>query len=114
MTTFEIFTRNNGKYYYRVLAETGHHIISSDGFNDKKECKRIINQVKEQIQKPECISIDETDFNSWKFFVADPTGLPIGYSMDFHSRSQCEKWVNRMAESLPGSIVLEQNRNLKK
>ncbi len=111
MTTVEIFTRNNGKFYYRVLSDTGHNIISSDGYTDKKECKKIIHQVKEQIQKPECININETEYNSWKFFVADPTGIPIGYSMDFHSKSQCEKWINRMVESLPDSAILEKNNS---
>jgi len=109
MTTFEIFTRNNGKYYYRVMADTGHNILSSDGYIDKRECRKIIKQVKERIQNPENICIDETGYNSWKFFVADATGVPIGYSMDFHSKRQCEKWVELMKECLPNSNVTELN-----
>lgn len=107
MTTFEIFTRNNGKFYYRVMADTGHNILSSDGYSNKTECKKIIKQVKEQIKDFDNINMDETTYNSWKFFVADNNGVPIGYSMDFHSKRQCEKWINLMKECLPDSEIVE-------
>ncbi|MBL0267288.1 MAG: DUF1508 domain-containing protein [Chitinophagaceae bacterium] len=89
MTRFDIFKRHNGRYYYRVIAETGHNILSSDGYENKTGCQEAIRSVKNKISKKEELLIEKADSETWKFIVKGDHNWPVGYSMNFHSEKQC-------------------------
>jgi len=107
ITTFEVFTRNNGRYYYRVIAETGHNILSSDGYETIAECFDAINDVRKQIKDRDNIDIRQSDDSTWKFSITDMSNVIVGYSMAFHSQKQCEKWIRLMQEYLPRARIVQ-------
>lgn len=107
MTRFEIFKRHNGRFYYRVIAETGHNILSSDGYEEKRECENAIAAVKEKILLKGELIIEKVDPEAWKFVIKGNGNWPVGYSMDFGSESQCNKWIKLMQEHLPVSKVID-------
>ena len=109
MKAFEIFTRNNGRFYYRVITESGHNILSSDGYVEKKECQDVIEDVKEYFRRRKPVPIEQVTDDQWKFTLTNPENMIIGYSMIFHSRSQCEKWIRLMEEHLPLAETVELN-----
>lgn len=106
---FELFTRNNGRYYYRLVAETGHIILSSDGYRYKKECLNAINEVKARMMNAGegDIHIMHTKNVSWKFIITNITKDIVGYSMDFHSEKQCKKWISLMQKYLPVATIIQ-------
>lgn len=104
---FEVFTRNDGRYYYRVVGETGHNILSIDGYPDKKECLNTIDEVKTQIMNAGNIHIKHTENASCKFIVTSINEAVIGYSMDFHSEKQCKKWISLMQNHLPAASIIQ-------
>lgn len=107
MTRFEIFKRHNGRYYYRVIADTGHNILSSDGYEMKLDCKQAVNAVKEKILNKGELLIEKIDPETWKFIIKGNADWPVGYSMDFHSEKQCNNWIKLMQEHLPASKVID-------
>ena len=100
MFTFDFFERNNGKHYYRLIAESGHNIISSDGYVDEKDCHTAARLLKIQIGRDENIVLEETTSDEYKFKVLGPDKSNIGYSMLFHSEKQCQKWINMLRQFL--------------
>lgn len=107
MTRFEVFRRHNGRYYYRVIADTGHNILSSDGYETKAECENAIITVKEKIQSKGELIIEKVDPEAWKFMIKGNGDWPVGYSMDFHSEKQCNNWIKLMQEYLPDSKIID-------
>jgi len=105
--TFEIFTRNNGRFYYRTIADIGHNLLSSDGYETKKECMAAIEQVQKNILNKNCIEIEKLPDDEYKFRVFGNDGTIVGYSMDFHSKKQCEKWIEIMKNNIPVSEITE-------
>ncbi|MBK6828522.1 MAG: DUF1508 domain-containing protein [Chitinophagaceae bacterium] len=88
MTRFEIFKRHNLRFYYRVIAETGHNILSSEGYENKTGCQEAILSVKNKISKKEELLIEKTDSETWKFIVKGDQNWLDGYSMSFQSVKQ--------------------------
>lgn len=107
MTRFEIFKRHNGRFYYRVIADTGHNILSSDGYEEKLDCENAIAAVKEKILNKGELIIEKVDPESWKFMIKGNGEWPVGYSMDFHSEKQCNNWIKLMRQYLPDSKVVD-------
>lgn len=107
MTRFEIFKRNNGRFYYRVIADTGHNILSSDGYETKSDCENAIDKAKEKIARKSELLIEKKDPEAWKFIIKGESDWPVGYSMDFHSEKQCNNWIKLMQEHLPDSKVID-------
>ena len=107
MTTFEIFRRNNGRYYYRTIADSGHNLLSSDGFETKQECLRAIREAKENIMNTDKIKLEKLPEKEYKFILHGNGDNIVGYSMNFHSEKQCKKWIGIMQHSFPGSEITE-------
>lgn len=100
MFRFNFFERNNGKHYYRLIADSGHSVIASDGYVDLKDCYTAARLLKMQIKKDENIVLEETTSDEYKFKVLGPDKSNIGYSMPFRSEKQCMKWINLLREFL--------------
>jgi len=107
MTRFEVFKRHNGRYYYRVIADTGHNILSSDGYETKEDCEQAINSVKDKILNKSDFILEKVDGDAWKFIIKGDNDWPVGYSMDFHTEKQCNNWIKLMQEYLPDSNVID-------
>lgn len=107
MTTFHVFKRHNGKYYYRLIAASGHNLVSSDGYASRSDCLGAIEQLKMLIRRRGHVELNETTGNKWKFLVAGTDRSIIGYSMLFNTRKQCIKWVDLLKEFLPKAETME-------
>lgn len=101
----ELFKRNNNRYYFRVIADTGHNMLSGDGYETLEECKNIVAQVKKNIMEPHFISFENSTGDEWKFIINSKEGAAIGYSMDFHNKKQCANWLHLMQEHLPPASI---------
>jgi len=109
MTKFELFKRNNGKHYYRIMTETGHNIMSSDGYVRKNDCLIAVDQVKEHILNNESIQLKEKANHKWFFTLSGTDRSIVGYSMPFQNKNQCDKWISILRQYLPKSKVVELN-----
>lgn len=111
MTKIELFKRNNDRFYFRVITETGHNMLSSDGYETKPECENIVDLLKRNITEKQLVSVENKNPETWKFTVNSNAGVPIGYSMDFHNKRQCNNWLKILREHLPAAPVFDLTTN---
>jgi len=107
MTTIQVFRRNNGKFYYRIIADTGHNIISSDGYAKKADCFHAVQETQKQILNEHNIQIEPVGKDEYMFKITGSDNSIVGYSMPFHNKKQCEKWIKILQKYLPDSAVEE-------
>jgi len=107
MTTFQIFKRNNGKHYYRIVTESGHNIMSSDGYVKKNDWLIAIDQVKEHILNNSSIRLKVQNDRKWGFTLSGSDRSIVGYSMSFQTKNQCDKWLSILKSYLPESKITE-------
>lgn len=107
MTKIEIFKRNNRKHYYRIIADTGHNIMSSDSYLSRRRCLNAVEYLRHNIMDKKNIRINELEKGEWNFTVLGPNTSIVGHSMSFHSQSQCGKWIQLMQEHIPQAQIFE-------
>ena len=103
----EIFKRNNRKHYYRIIADTGHNIMSSDSYLSRRKCLNAVEYLRHNIMDKKNIRINELEKGEWNFTVLGPNTSIVGHSMSFHSESQCGKWIQLLQEHIPQSEIFE-------
>lgn len=103
----EVFKRNNGSFYYSTISDTGHNILSSDGYAKKETCISTITLAKKNIVNVSLLKLGQTGKEQYSFTVAGSQQSITGYSMPFHSAKERDNWIKLMQQYLPTSAVID-------
>lgn len=104
---FEIYPGKNGEFYFRLKANNGQSILSSEGYKAKTSCMNGIDSVKRHAVDKDNF-VKQTAANGKFFFsLKASNGQVIGSSQMYESASGCDNGIDSVMRHAPDAEVKE-------
>jgi hypothetical protein len=88
MANFEVYqSGKNNEFRFRLKADNGQIILSSEGYTTKASCLNGIESVKKHASDPKRISAIQTPTKMFRFSVTSPNNQIVGTSQNYKSLS---------------------------
>ncbi len=106
MATFELYMDRAGEHRFRLKANNGQIILSSEGYTTKASALNGIGSVKTN-------ATDDARFQrkvssaGWSFNVMAGNHQVIGTSQVYSSDAGCEDGIEAVRRNAPGAVVVE-------
>ena len=86
---FQIYTGNNGKFYFRLTARNGQNVLSSQGYASKASCKNGIESVKNNGTSDDRFEVKEATNGKFFFSLLAGNKQVIGKSQMYANKKTC-------------------------
>jgi uncharacterized protein YegP (UPF0339 family) len=106
---FEMFTGNDGKFYFRLHSPTGQTLLSSHGFQHKVDVIQGISNVMRYGAYPARFSRRETADGLYFFHLQTPGGRVVGWSKMYHSKEGRDNAIAAVRRAVQVGKVLDLN-----
>ena len=104
---FEIYRDKSDKFRFRLKAENGEIILSSQAYTRKSSCRDGIASVRRNAANTECFVHSDTADGKHRFNVVAPNRRTVGSSQNYSSKSGCENGVKSAQRCAPAAIIVE-------
>ncbi|MCC6606136.1 MAG: YegP family protein [Anaerolineae bacterium] len=87
---FQIYTSENGEYYFRLTARNGQNILSSQGYASKAGCQNGIESVKNNGTNADRFEVKEATNGKFFFNLLAANKQVIGKSQMYATPETCQ------------------------
>jgi uncharacterized protein YegP (UPF0339 family) len=111
MAKFEVYqSGKNNEFRFRLKADNGQIILSSEGYTTKAACLNGIESVKKNAADPKRVNISQTPTKMHRFNLTSPNNQVIGTSQNYKSL----RGRNNGIESVRRNAVKAEIKEVKK
>jgi uncharacterized protein YegP (UPF0339 family) len=108
MAKFEVYqSSKNKEFRFRLKADNGQTILSSEGYTTKASCLNGIESVKKNSADPKRFTKSKTPTNMFRFSITAANSQIIGTSQNYKSESGCENGMESVKRNAPKAEVKE-------
>jgi len=104
---FETYKGTNNALYFRLVADSGKILISSEGYKQKQNVMKGIESVKRTLPLSDGIEKRVTENGLHFFDVKNPNGQIVITSAVFDSPEKRNRWLWKMQNEIAEAKVLE-------
>lgn len=87
---FQLYTGNDGKFYFRLSSRNGQNILSSQGYASKASCKNGIESVKNNGSSDDRFEVKEAANGKFFFNLLAGNKQVIGKSQMYANKQTCK------------------------
>jgi len=100
MAKFEVYqSGKKNEFRFRLRADNGQTILSSEGYSSKAACMNGINSVKKNAKDPKCVVKTQTPSKMFRFSILAANKEIIGVSQNYKSESGCKNGIASVAKN---------------
>ncbi len=108
MAKFEVYqSGTKNEFRFRLKADNGQIILSSEGYNTKASCLNGIESVKKNSADPKRFAKTKTPSNLFRFSVTAANNQVIGTSQNYKSEGGRDNGVESVKRNAPKAEVRE-------
>jgi len=109
MGKFEVYQCGGSKkeFRFRLKADNGQIILSSEGYTSKSSCLNGIESVKRNAVDPKRFAKTTTTSNVFRFAIKATNNQIIGTSQNYKSESGCNNGVESVRRNAPKANIKE-------
>ena len=94
MAKFEIYqSGKNNEFRFRLKADNGQTVLSSEGYTTKASCLNGIESVKKNASDPKRVIATQTPTKMFRFSITAANNQIIGTSQNYKSKSGCDNGI---------------------
>ncbi|MDX2301761.1 MAG: YegP family protein [Microscillaceae bacterium] len=103
---FEVFqSENNEKHYFRLKAQNGQVILSSQGYAGKDGCEGGIESVRKNAMDDAMFERKESENGKFFFNLKAGNGQIIGSSQMYTTKAAMEKGIESVKNAAPQAVI---------
>ena len=108
MAKFEVYqSGKKGEFRFRLKADNGQTILSSEGYSSKASCLNGIESVKKNAADPKRIIKTKTPTNMFRFSITATNSQTIGVSQNYKSESGCVNGIKSVQTNASKAEIKE-------
>lgn len=108
MAKFEVYQSGKDKEFrFRLKADNGQTILSSEGYTTKASCMNGIESVKNNSSDPKRFTKSTTPTNMYRFSITAPNNQIIGASQNYKSESGRDNGIESVKENAVKADIKE-------
>lgn len=108
MSKFEVYqSGKNNEFRFRLKADNGQTILSSEGYTTKASCMNGIESVKKNSADPKRFVKSKTPTNMFRFSITAANSQIIGVSQNYKSESGCNNGIESVKRNASKADVKE-------
>ncbi len=108
MAKFEVYqSGTKNEFRFRLKADNGQIILSSEGYNTKASCLNGIESVRKNSADPKRFAKTKTPSNMFRFSVTAANNQVIGTSQNYKSEGGRDNGVESVKRNAPKAEVRE-------
>jgi uncharacterized protein YegP (UPF0339 family) len=106
MAKFEVYqSGKKNEFRFRLKADNGQTILSSEGYTTKTSCMNGIDSVKKNAKDPKRVIKSTTPSKMFRFSVTAPNNQIIGTSQNYKSESGRDNGVDSVKRNAVKAVV---------
>ena len=108
MAKFEVYqSGQKEEFRFRLKADNGQIILSSEGYTTKASCLNGIESVKKNSADPKRFNTTKTPTGLFRFAITATNNQIIGTSQNYKSESGCENGIKSVMNNAPKAETKE-------
>jgi len=108
MASFEVYqSGKKEEYRFRLKADNGQIILSSEGYTSKASCLNGIESVKKNSSNPKRFNTTTTPTGMFRFSLTAANNQIIGVSQNYRSESGCKNGIASVMKNAVKADILE-------
>jgi hypothetical protein len=108
MAKFEVYQSGaKNEFRFRLKADNGQIILSSEGYSNKAGCMNGIESVKKNAADPKRFTKNTTPTGMFRFTVTAANNQVIGTSQNYQSESGCDNGIASVMKNAPAAEIKE-------
>jgi uncharacterized protein len=108
MAKFEVYqSGKKDEFRFRLKADNGQNILSSEGYTTKASCLNGIESVKKNSSDPKRITITQTPTKMYRFALTAANNQIIGTSQNYKSQSGCKNGIESVKNNAAKAEIKE-------
>lgn len=108
MAKFEVFqSSKNKEFRFRLKADNGQIILSSEGYTSKASCLNGIESVKKNAADPKRFTNSQTPAKMFRFTVTAANSQIIGTSQNYKTESGRDNGIESVKRNAPKAEIKE-------
>ncbi|MDQ1297238.1 MAG: uncharacterized protein QG611_1218 [Bacteroidota bacterium] len=108
MAKFEVYqSGKKNEFRFRLKADNGQTILSSEGYSSKAACLNGITSVKKNAKDPKRVTKSQTPSKMFRFAVTAGNNEIIGISQNYKSESGCNNGIGSVARNAAKAEIKE-------
>lgn len=111
MAKFEVYqSAKNNEFRFRLKADNGQTILSSEGYTTKASCLNGIESVKKNSSDPKRVIKSQTPAKMFRFSITAANSQIIGVSQNYKSQSGCNNGIESVKKNAGKAEIKEVNK----
>jgi len=108
MAKFEVYqSGKNNEFRFRLKADNGQTILSSEGYTTKASCLNGIDSVRKNAADPKRFNKTTTPTNMFRFSLTAANNQIIGVSQNYKSESGRDNGIESVKRNAPNAEIKE-------
>jgi uncharacterized protein len=108
MAKFEVYqSGKNKEYHFRLKADNGQNILSSEGYSSKAACMNGVESVKKNAPDPGKFTKSTTPTGMFRFNLLAANKQVIGTSQNYQTESGRDNGIESVGKNAPKASVVE-------
>lgn len=108
MAKFEVYqSGKKNEFRFRLKADNGQTILSSEGYTSKASCLNGIDSVKKNAADPKRFNKTTTPTNMFRFSLTAANNQIIGVSQNYKSESGRDNGIESVKRNAPNAEIKE-------
>jgi hypothetical protein len=108
MAKFEVYqSGSKNEFRFRLKADNGQIILTSEGYSSKAGCLNGIESVKKNAADPNRFAKTTTPTGMFRFTLNAANNQVIGTSQNYQSESGCDNGMQSVGKNAAGADVVE-------
>lgn len=108
MAKFEVYQSGKSKeFHFRLKADNGQNILSSEGYSSKAGCLNGVESVKKNAADPDKFTKSTTPTGLFRFNLLAGNKQVIGTSQNYQSESGRDNGIVSVGKNAPKASVVE-------
>jgi uncharacterized protein len=108
MAKFEVYqSGKNNEFRFRLKADNGQTILSSEGYTTKASCLNGIESVKKNSADPKRVTKSQTPTKMFRFSITAANSQIIGVSQNYKSQSGCKNGIDSVKRNAVKAEIKE-------
>lgn len=108
MAKFEVYkSGSKGEFRFRLKADNGQIILSSEGYSSKAACMNGVESVKKNATDPNRFVKTTTSSGMFRFNLTAANKQVIGTSQNYKSESGCDNGMVSVGNTAPKAVIVE-------
>ena len=108
MAKFEVYqSRKKNEFRFRLKADNGQTILSSEGYTSKASCVNGIESVRKNSADPKRFSKTKTPSNMFRFSITAANSQVIGTSQNYKSESGRDNGIESVKKNAAKAEIKE-------